>query len=74
MKYISPHVPVFKPNTMIYCVNLRIHSEYWEIWTKGYLKFRHFSRSGIYFISTGPFVPNALFLYPLKTSENRKVF
>ena len=24
--------------------------------------------------SLGPFVPNAPFLYPLKTSENRKVF
>ena len=29
---------------------------------------------GLHIKNINPFVPNALFLYPLKTSENRKVF
>ena len=74
MKHISSHFAVFRLNTMIYSVNLRIHSEYGGNMDQKIFKFRHFSRSGIYLSLINPFIPNAPFLYPLKTSENRKVF
>ena len=52
-----------------YFVSLRIQSECKKIRTRNNSVFGHFSRSA-YLIN--PFVFNAPFLYPLKTSENLK--
>ena len=43
--FSGPYFPVFELNTVIYCVNLRIQSEYGEIQTRKNSAFRYFSRS-----------------------------
>ena len=44
----GPYFPVFGLNAEIYLVNLRIQSEYREIWTRNNSVFGHFSRSECY--------------------------
>ena len=46
-----------------------------ETWLEaGVSQFKKISESALSKRAFNPFVPNAPFLYPLKTSENRKVF
>ena len=42
------YFPVFRLNTVIYFVNLRIESEYWKIRTRKNFVFGHFSHSDIF--------------------------
>ena len=45
--FSAPYFPVFGLNTLLYSVNLRIHSEYKKIRTRKNSVFRHFSRSAL---------------------------
>ena len=41
-EFIGPYFPVFKLNTKIYKVNLRIQFEYGKMWTKKNFEYGHF--------------------------------
>ena len=44
----GPYFPVFRLNTEIYSVNLRIQSKYRKIWTRNNSIFEHFLRSDLF--------------------------
>ena len=71
-KSVPDNVNISRSANFISCSN---YSQIWQLCLRAtYLSHIYFTRETTTILLFNPFSPNAPFLYPLKTSENCKVF